>query len=148
MHAPQHSASEVDAVFEKLDADKSGGIDTHELKQYFKMANGVGARYGLLAWFAWLRDGELLHCFTAMPPIVLQEGSLARRKTAAEIMKFFDTNGDGIIDKDEFRDGMEKLMRGSIERKRTAEELISFFHDDDGSWTLPCLGCLGCFSAF
>ena len=40
MQAVEHSASEVDAVFRKLDSDKSGFVDAHELKQYFKMANG------------------------------------------------------------------------------------------------------------
>eukprot|EP00750_Incisomonas_marina_P018144 INCI2728.1.p1 GENE.INCI2728.1~~INCI2728.1.p1 ORF type:complete len:708 (-),score=135.27 INCI2728.1:1882-4005(-) len=67
----------VDAVFARLDQDKSGLVNAHELKQFFKAENN--------------------------------EQSLQRRKTAADLLKYFDENNDGSIDLDEFRRGMDKI---------------------------------------
>ena len=43
----KRSITEVDDVFNKLDADQSGSVDAHELKQFFKAANSVRSLFFL-----------------------------------------------------------------------------------------------------
>ncbi len=70
----------IEAVFKRLDTDRSGDIDRDEIERFFKKTAG--------------------------------DSQSERSKTADSLVEYFDQDGDGCIDLNEFKSGIKRLERG------------------------------------
>ena len=100
----------VDAVFARLDQDKSGLVNAHELKQFFKAENNeqslqrrkTAADLLKYVFGVWVERVRGLNPRTkGVPRSAGLSGML--------LYRYFDENNDGSIDLDEFRRGMDKI---------------------------------------
>ena len=87
----------IEAVFKRLDKDRSGDIDKSEIKRFFKKAAG--------------------------------ESHNERNKTADKLLAYFDKDGDGCIDLEEFKLGVKELERG--EGAQFLKSKLEFFFENE-----------------
>ena len=90
-------SQKIEAVFKRLDKDRSGDIDKSEIKRFFKKAAG--------------------------------ENHAQRNETADKLLDYFDTDGDGCIDYDEFKQGIKNLERG--EGAAFLKSKLEFFFENE-----------------
>lgn len=57
------------------------------------------------------------------------EGHVERNKTADSLLEYFDQDGDGCIDFDEFKDGIKNLERG--EGSKFLQSKLQFFFENE-----------------
>lgn len=90
-------SQKIEAVFKRLDKDRSGDIDKSEIKRFFKKAAG--------------------------------ENHAQRNETADKLLDYFDKDGDGCIDYDEFKQGIKNLERG--EGAAFLKSKLEFFFENE-----------------
>ena len=87
----------ADEAFDKMDADNSGTLDEEELAQALKMAAIVGGnKFGV-------RSKKTL------------------TELASRLVRLYDTNGDGVVDREEYQAMVQDM--GSLRDARLREEL-------------------------
>ena len=91
----------ADEVFDRIDVDKSGALDEEELARALSMASGL-------------------------PSSVNDEKSTsALSKLASRLVSLYDTNGDGVVDRDEYRrlvEDMTTVKDAQREKMKEREE--------------------------
>ena len=150
---------EVDALFASLDADGGGDLSISELKQAFAMlqeesrksksnsADALVRAAKLREKAAGVREGVLAATHKSNEAAkelvrVRKEASVGsmlgdmingQGLKAADLVKQWDTSGDGEIDKGEFREHVGAMARGSKERgfTATAQEIDDLFDSLD-----------------
>ena len=95
----------VTKVFQQLDKDKSGSLNAHELKQFFKRANNersLQRRKTASELLKQVNHQNISWCLF-----------VCRTRTETNeccvFDRYFDDNNDGTIDVDEFRNGMDRI---------------------------------------
>merc|ERR1712038_2042123 len=66
-----------DDIFDRIDVDKSGALDEEELTHALTIASGV--------------------------PALKEKSMAALGRLAQRLVRLYDTNGDGVVDRDEYK---------------------------------------------
>lgn len=96
----------ADEAFDRIDTDKSGSLDEEELAEALKMAAFIGGN----AKFGMRSKKETL------------------TELASRLVKLYDTNGDGVVDREEYQAMVQDMA--ALREARLREELHENEEDD------------------
>jgi Ca2+-binding EF-hand superfamily protein len=86
--------STIDEIFDRIDTDNSGTLDEEELTRALGMASGLSS------------------------PSIKAQSSSALSKLVSRLINLYDTNGDGVVDREEYR----KLVEDMAEVRKTQKQ--------------------------